>query len=53
MEHIAFTQVIIAAAAGVTFGNLLPFPKAWWEKATMGAGASLIASVGWVIYRAL
>lgn len=53
MEHIAITQVIIAAAAGVTFGNLLPFPKHVWEKATMGAGATLVASVGWVVYRAL
>ena len=53
MDEFVSTQVIVAAAAGVVFGNLLPFPKHWWEKATMGAGASLVASVAWVIYKAL
>lgn len=53
MFGIVSTQVVIAAAVGIVFGNLLPFPKAWWDKATMVVGVALVLSVGWLAFEAL
>lgn len=53
MDEASFVSAVIGIAAGVLFGNLLPFPKHIWDKITLGGGVALVGCVGWVVYRAL